>query len=151
MARKGAIEDYQRPRAGSQSLPERNVGHEAAVAQAPAVVVDRREDAWDGGAGQQGGQERTGIDQVGRGGGNIRGDGGKRKGEIIEAGRGPEQVSHYLGEARIREEVTLRSLERAGLGQKSTREDLLAGDSGPGMGQTIGGGRGVGSDHRAIE
>lgn len=55
MARKRAIEDNQRLCSAGQSLPEGNVGYDAAVVEVPSIVIDWGEDARNSGAGEQGG------------------------------------------------------------------------------------------------
>ena len=60
------------------------VGHDAAVVEAAPVVVDPWIDAGDGGAGQQGRQERAVADRVGASRGDVHGDGGERHDQVVE-------------------------------------------------------------------
>jgi len=95
--------------------------------------LHRREDARDGGAGQQGRQQRPVAHDVRAGGGDIGRDRGERQGQVPERGAGPDEVRDDGREPGGGKQVRPGVLQEAGLGKQAAGEYSLAGDLGPGV------------------
>ncbi len=113
-------------------------------------MLDGRIDAWDGGAGQQRGQQRASGDRVGCGGGDVHGDRRERQDEVGEASGRAEEVGDHGGQPGVGEQVGLGLAQVPGLGEQPTGEDLGAGRARPGVRQSVRRGRRVAGEYGAV-
>jgi hypothetical protein len=88
---------------------------------------------------------------VGAPSGGVQCDGGEWEGEVAEIIVVAEELPDHGGEPGVGEQVGLRVLQGAGLGEQASGEDLLGGDTSPRVRQTVGGARGIEGDDSPVE
>jgi len=131
VTRERAVEHHGGAGPHGHGLSEWNIGHHPAVVETPSVVIDGGEDAGDGGAGKQRGQQRANVDDKGSGGDDVHRNCSEGKREVTERPRRTEEVCDHRGKAGIGKEVRLRMLESPRLSEQPAGEDLVPCDACP--------------------